>query len=174
MEIRLLLPTDVRTEFRSGDPDLDRFFARFAGQNQFRLHVGTTYVAVEAGRVLGYATVAAGQMEGESVQGAVRRKLPRYPLPVLRLARLAVDETARDKGLGKALLRYVLTLATRMSQEFGCIGVLVDAKPHAIAFYARYGFEALDLIVGGAESRPAPQPMFLPLALIEQALHPGK
>ena len=47
MEIRALREEDDRAAFRSGDPDLDRFLHRYAGQNQFRHHVGTTYVAVE-------------------------------------------------------------------------------------------------------------------------------
>jgi hypothetical protein len=47
MEIRALREGDDRSGFRSGDPDLDRFFLRFAGQNQFRHHVGVTHVAVE-------------------------------------------------------------------------------------------------------------------------------
>jgi hypothetical protein len=56
-------PSGVRRShpFRSGDVDLDRFLERYAGQNQFRHHVGTTYVAVETGRIIGYVTVAPGQ-----------------------------------------------------------------------------------------------------------------
>src|SRR5690242_20329299 len=105
MEIRLLRETDDRSTFRSGEPDLDRFFARYAGQNQFRHHIGTTYVAVEGGLVVGYATVAAAQIEGEDIPLSVRRQLPGYPLPVLRLARLAVDGIAQKRGVGRALLR---------------------------------------------------------------------
>ena len=91
IEIRPLRETDDRATFRSGDSDLDRFFARYAGQNQFRHHTGTTLVAVEADSILGYATVAAGNVEGDALPASFRRTLPRYPLPVLRLARLAVD-----------------------------------------------------------------------------------
>ncbi len=74
MEIRALLPTDDRAVFRSGDDDLDRFLRRFAGQNQFRHHLGVTYVAVEGG-ILGYATMAPGNMEIEDLPKAARRKL---------------------------------------------------------------------------------------------------
>jgi hypothetical protein len=48
--VRRLEPRDDRTRFRSGNVDLDRFFARYAGQNQFRHHIGTTYVAVDEER----------------------------------------------------------------------------------------------------------------------------
>src|SRR5438093_7298185 len=99
MEIRALREHDDRSLFRSGDADLDRFFRQFAGQNQFRHHLGVTYVAVEDRNVLGYATVAAAHVEIDGLPPAARRKLPRYPLPVLRLARLAVPESAQAQGV---------------------------------------------------------------------------
>lgn len=64
IELRQLRESDDRTKFRSGHADLDRFFARFAGQNQFRLHIGTSYVAVDDSRtIVGYVTVEAGEIE---------------------------------------------------------------------------------------------------------------
>ena len=170
MEVRALRPADDRAAFRSGDLDLDRFFAKYAGQNQFRHHIGTTYVAVEAAKVLGYATVAAGQIESEALPLAVRRRLPGYPLPVLRLARLAVDAGAQERGVGKELLRHVLALAVDMSVQLGCVGVVVDAKVGAVSYYARFGFTPLEVAIGNLESRPEPQPMFLPIALVKDAL----
>ena len=53
MEIRALRESDDRSAFQSGDPDLDRFLRKYAGQNQFRHHIGATYVAVERDRVAG-------------------------------------------------------------------------------------------------------------------------
>src|ERR1043165_7456855 len=135
MEIRALRESDTRAEFRSGDADLDRFLHKYAGQNQFRHHIGTTYVAVEGHRIAGYATVAPGHLEVEDFPATLRKKLPRYPLPILRLARLAVDESMRGQGLGKPLLRFVLRLSLRMAADFGCAGVVVDAKPGAVSFY---------------------------------------
>jgi predicted N-acetyltransferase YhbS len=170
MEIRTLRETDDRATFRSGDPDLDRFLGKYAGQNQFRHHIGTTYVAAEENRILGYATVAAGHMETEKLTKPFRRKLPRYPLPVLRLARLAVDSTVQNRGVGKALLRHVSLLAVKMSEEYGCAGIVVDAKPGASEFYGRFGFSPLEVAEGQLESRPVPVVMFLPLELIRSAL----
>lgn len=173
MEIRPLREADDRTSFHSGDPDLDRFFARYAGQNQFRHHLGATYVAVEGGGILGFATVAPGNLEGESLSLSARRGLPRYPVPVLRLARLAAGRSAQGRGVGTALLRHVCLLALKMSEEYGCIGILVDAKPDAVEFYARFGFSALEIAGGHIESRPRPVPMFLPLELVALAIAPS-
>jgi GNAT superfamily N-acetyltransferase len=170
MEIRRLRQEDDRTAFRSGHPDLDRFFHQFAGQNQFRLHLGVTYVAVEGGRVVGFATVSPGHLEIESLPATDRRKLPRYPIPVLRLARLAVDAAARGQGVGRKLLRYVLALSTRMKEDFGCAGVLVDAKPGMEEFYGAYGFIPLEALEGASDARPAPIPMFLTMGEIRKAM----
>jgi predicted N-acetyltransferase YhbS len=131
-------------------------------------------VAVENERVRGFATVAPGNIEGEMLPPATRRHLPRYPLPVIRLARLAVDESARGHGVGRALLRHVLILALKMSEEYGCVGVLVDAKPGAGEFYERYGFSSLEAAEGQMESWPAPRPMFLPLELVARAVAPPR
>jgi hypothetical protein len=70
MEIRALRESDDRPAFRSGDPDLDRFLRRYAGQNQFRRPIGTTDVAVEGGAVAGYATMAPGHVEIEDLPAA--------------------------------------------------------------------------------------------------------
>jgi GNAT superfamily N-acetyltransferase len=174
VEIRALREDDDRTSFRSGDADLDRFFQQFAGQNQFRHHLGVTYVAVEDRSILGFATVAAAHVEIEGVPLAVRRKLPRYPLPVLRLARLAVDHSAQGQGLGLQLLRFVLRLALKMADDYGCVGVIVDAKPDAEAFYAKYGFVPVDPVEGQSDARPAPTPMFLSIRAIRDAAPPRR
>ena len=170
MEIRALHEGDDRSQFRSGDPDLDRFFQKFAGQNQFKHYLGVTYVAVEAARILGFATVAPGHVEIDGLPAAARKKLPRYPLPVLRLARLAVDEGVRNQGLGGRLLGFVLQLALRMAKDFGCVGVVVDAKPDAVDFYRRYGFLSIDAVEGESDARPSPIPMFLATRAIRGAI----
>ena len=169
MEIRRLRRSDGRAGFQSGDPDLDRFFHSFAGQNQFRHHVGVTYVAVEADAVRGYVTVAPAGIEIDDLPAVMRRSLPRYPLPVLRLARLAVDTRFRGLRLGEELLRFVLELARAMAEEYGCVGVVVDAKAAAVPFHARYGFQPLDAVEGLSDVRPRPTPMFLPTSEITAA-----
>lgn len=172
MEIRALRPGDDRSAFRSGDESLDLFFHRYAGQNQFRHHVGVTYVAVEDGRVLGFVTLAPRHVEVEMLPVRVRKALPRYPLSVLGIARLAVDRSAQGMGLGKHLLRFALDVAVRLSDEVGCVGVVVDAKRDAVAFYARYGFETFEAVEGQSDERPRPTPMWLPLRAVRKALQP--
>lgn len=165
--IRRLAPDDDRSAFRSGNIELDRFFARYAGQNQFRHHIGTTYVAVDdKGTITGFATVAASELTTASLSQSKRKRLPAYPLPVLRLARLAVDDRNQRQGVGNALLRAVFTLAQKMALDVGCLGVVVDAKPEAVSFYEKLGFIVLDVTAGQLGDRPEPSPMFLEIDAI--------
>jgi GNAT superfamily N-acetyltransferase len=168
-EIRILKPSDDRTSFRSGNTDLDRFFARYAGQNQFRHHIGTTYVAVKDDLIKGFVTVSASHIEIYQIPDSWKKRLPAYPLPVLRLARLAVDESARGWGIGSLLLRAVFNLACDMGVKVVCVGVVVDANPHAISFYEQYGFIRLESLEGILGDRPEPVPMFLSLGSISKA-----
>jgi GNAT superfamily N-acetyltransferase len=164
LEVRKLGLEHDRSHFRSGNADLDRFFARYAGQNQFRHHIGTTYVAIdESGVIAGFATVAASELSPDTIPASSRKRLPRYPVPVLRLARLAVDQRFRGQGVGSLLLRAVLALAVRLSEDVGCAGVVVDAKPGAVAFYEKLGFVRLEVVAGELADRPQPLPMFLEL-----------
>ncbi len=101
ISVRRLRPSDDGTTFTCGQVDLDRFFVKYAGQNQFKYHVGTTYVAVDdAGRVLGFATVSPSQIEVRDLPTPKTKRLPRYPLPALRLARLAVHQKMQGMGVG--------------------------------------------------------------------------
>jgi len=166
IEVRPLRPEDDRSRFRSGNADLDRFFARYAGQNQFRHHIGTTYVADDGQAIVGFVTVSASHIEIDQLPVGRRRKLPRYPLPVLRLARLAVAQSPQGQGIGMELLHAVFYLAHEMAARVGCVGVVVDAKPDAVRFYGRYGFEAIETLEGALAERTRPVSMFLPLGAI--------
>lgn len=163
-EIRPLTPEDDRAPFRSGDEALDVYFHRYAGQNQWRHHVGVTYVAVEGKWILGFVTVSPGQLEVDVLPGANRR--PPYPAPVLRIARLATSLEARGRGVGDALLRASIEVAERLRADVGCVGLVVDAKPGALDFYRCYGFVEVGFVEGMSAVRPAPTAMFLPLAAV--------
>ena len=169
VRVRRLEPRDDRTGFRSRNIDLDRFFQRYAGQNQFRHHIGTTYVAVQDDHITGFVTVSSGEMVAEKLTRNLRRRLPAYPLPILRLARLAVDERFQGHGIGRLLLRAMLELALEMRDRVGCIGMIVDAKPDAVNFYSSLGFKPIDLVSGALGDRPEPIAMFLPIGQIAVA-----
>ncbi len=164
VEIRSLREADDRAAFKSGDQALDLFFHRYAGQNQFRHHIGVTYVASEGERIVGFVTVAAAVVDAEDLPSG--KRMPPYPLPILRVARMAVATEQRGRGIGKALLRFACEVAERMRDEVGCVGLAVDAKPGATGFYESYGFVSVEAVAGEGRSRPAPTLMFLPIGAI--------
>lgn len=163
IRVRALTKEDDRSGFASGDADLDRFFRKYAGQNQFRHHLGVTYIATDDESILGFVTVSASSIEIADLPGRLAKNLPSYPLPVLRIARLASSLESRGMGVGKLLLRSALELALGMASEYGCVGVVVDAKEGPVSFYGRYGFEAIEALEGESNTRPTPTLMFLPL-----------
>lgn len=168
VEIRRLRPEDDRSELQSGNIELDRFFQRFAGQNQFRHHIGTTYVAVEGEFIHGFVTVAAAEVEIADLPARRRKGLPGYPLPALRIARLAVHRQSQGCGIGRELLKAAFLLAREMAEKLGCVGVVVDAKADAVGFYESYGFERMEVLEGGLGDRPEPSAMFLPLTSVPE------
>ena len=170
VRIRRLEPRDDRSGFRSGNINLDRFFQQYAGQNQFRHHIGTSYVAVHGDQLAGFVTVSSGELVSEKLGRNLRRRLPAYPLPILRLARLAVDQHYQGHGIGRLLLRAMLELALDMRDRVACVGIVVDAKPDAIAFYASLGFFPIDLISGTLGDRPEPVAMLLPIGQVAAAV----
>ncbi|MHB1193085.1 MAG: GNAT family N-acetyltransferase [Longimicrobiales bacterium] len=171
------LPADAlvppRLTLSPRDEDLDGFFHRYAGQNQFRHHIGATWVAVADGRILGFVTLAPGHLDTDDIPAALQRRLPGYPLPIVRLARLAVSASDRGRGIGTALVRKACVLALEMAERFGCMGIVVDAKPDAVGFYGELGFFPLEVTAGALDTRPRPTAMFLPLALVERARAAG-
>ena len=166
VEIRRLERGDDRSAFSCGQPDLDRFFEHYAGPNQFKLRLAVTYVAVAEDRILGFASVAAASMERANVPGArLRKRLPGYPLPVLRLARLGVDTRAQGLGIGKALLRHVFRIAIEQRDHSGCVGVVTDAKAEAVSFYESLGFVRVEGVREGLLSGE-PHPMLLAIGTV--------
>ena len=66
-------------------------------------------------------------------------------------------------------MRAVFLLARRMSRDFGCVGVVVDAKPEAVDFYRRYGFFELETVRGRPGDRPEPTAMFLEIGALRNS-----
>ena len=150
-----------RSRFRCGSEALDRYLRRQASQDA-RRKVSRVFVAVPdtPAEVAGFYTLSAGSVERETLPQSVMRRLPRYPVPVALLGRLAVDRRWRGQGLGSALLIDALRRVCHASEALAVYAVVVDAKDErAQAFYERFGFIALP----GAVRR-----LFLPMRTLER------
>ncbi len=158
--IEPLASRHVREFFDCGEPALDRFLKQFARQNQDR-GASRTFVAVcgKDPKVLGYTTLTVRSVEAEHFPPEEAKRFPRYPVPVIHLARLAVDRTAQGQGLGEILLADAIEKAVLVSDLVGVFAVEVEAKtPEAKRFYEKHLFrafpdEALHLYLALATAR---------------------
>jgi GNAT superfamily N-acetyltransferase len=138
------LPLDASHDlsaFDCGAPALNEYLKKYALQNH-QNQSARTYVTTRGDLVVGYYTLAAGSVRREETPARVAKGLARHPVPIILLARLAVDREEQGKGLGAALLKDALLRAAQAADLIGCRAVLVHAKNQAAqAFYRRYGFE---------------------------------
>jgi GNAT superfamily N-acetyltransferase len=154
----------ARRDFDCGNDALNEYLARYARQNH-RTGISKTFVGVaedDPTRVLGYYSLSAGELEFDRVPRQVTERLPRYPLPVVRLARLAVARSWQSLGLGGQLLLSAGERALAVAEQTGVVALAIDAKDAGIAaWYVRFG--ALPLL-------DAPRSLVLRLRTIEDAL----
>lgn len=134
-----------RSAFSCGQESLDEFLKRYAGQNQ-KTGISKTYVAVRPGhkQVGGYCSISAGAVHFEHIPEELRKRLPKYPVPVAHLGRLAVDASAQGRGLGEFLLLDALARIVQAADSIAIHAVEVVAIDDAARrFYLKYGFAPL-------------------------------
>lgn len=137
----LLTKDHDRNFFDCGVPALNDYLKKFALQNQ-KKHAARTYVATRGNRIVGYYSLAYGSVSLDEAPQKVKSGLPRHPVPVILLARLAVDSAEQGSGLGAALLKDALLRTIQAAEIAGLRGLLVHAKDDsAKRFYEKYGFE---------------------------------
>jgi GNAT superfamily N-acetyltransferase len=166
--IRRLEESDEVENFDCGDEPLNNYLKRYAWTNQQNVSIGVTYAAVDESApriVLGYFTLATSSVPRERFPKKFVRGLPPYDLPLILLARLAVDKRFSGKGLGHAMIAEALKITLRVADEVGCRCIITDAYPDKAGWYARYGFVPIE---GAAAS--SPQKMFLDVRTIRRAL----
>lgn len=127
--------------FDCGKEELNRFLKRFALAGQ-QAHSAQTYVAARDGRVVGYYSLAVGGVEHEAAPPRVGKGLARHLIPVMVLARLAVDQSEQGKGVGKGLFKDALLRTAAAADIAGIRALFVTAKDEdAMRFYARYNLD---------------------------------
>ncbi len=127
--------------FDCGQAALNQFLQRYALVNQ-KANSAQTYVCCQENVVVGFYSLAAGSVDPESAPSRVMKGLARHPVPVLILARLAVDQNHQGKGLGKALLKDALLRTAQAADIAGIRCLLVHAKDEAVGqWYEAWDFE---------------------------------
>lgn len=139
--VRKLVASDAVDSFDCGQPALNQFLQRFALVNQ-KSNSAQTYVCRRAGAVVGFYSLAAGSVEPASAAPRVIKGIPQHPVPVMILARLAVDLQHQGAGLGKALLKDALMRTAQAADIAGIRALLVHAKDEpARQWYLNWEFE---------------------------------
>lgn len=127
--------------FDCGSSPLNEYLRKYALLNQ-QNRAARTYISTRGARVVGFYTLAAGSVDREEAPPRISKGLSRHPIPIILLARLAVDRGEQSKGLGGSLLKDALIRRTHVGDLIGCRAVFVHAKDEkAEAFYRKYGFE---------------------------------
>ena len=121
--------------------DLNQFLQRYALVNQ-KANSAQTYVCCKDGEVAGFYSLTVGSIEHEEAPHRVVKGLARHPVPVMILARLAVDKAHQRKGLGRALLKDALLRTLQVSDIAGIRALIVHAKNDAARqWYLEWEFE---------------------------------
>jgi GNAT superfamily N-acetyltransferase len=128
--------------FDCGKTPLNDFLTKYALQNQAS-GGARTYVLTRSKRVIGYYSLAPGSVLPEDAPSRIIKGQGRYPVPVVLMARFAVDISEQGKGLGKALFRDALRRSLTGAQTIGGRAFLVQAKDEeARTFYLKFDMEA--------------------------------
>ena len=130
------------SRFDCGKEPLNRFLQRYALINQKAGSARTYVILTRNDPPAGYYSLAVGGVEYGSAPSRVRKGLARHPVPVMLLARLAVDRAWQGKGLGRALLKDALLCTVQAADIAGIRALLVHAKDdEARAWYESFDFE---------------------------------
>jgi GNAT superfamily N-acetyltransferase len=140
--IQLLKQLHLSERFDCGEEPLNEFLKKYALQNQASFCARTFVITLRDGRVAGYYSLAAGSVEHGEATTRVVKGLAKHPVPVILLARLAVDKEFQGEGLGAALLKDALQRSFKVTGQLAARAILVHAKgDRARNWYKKFGFE---------------------------------
>lgn len=127
-------------QFDCGNEQLNEYLKKYALQNQ-KKNISNTFIALKNDKIVGYYTLTFGSVAKKELPGKTKRNLPNYPIPVMILARLAVDKNEQKSSIGKGLLKDAFLRTIQASEIGGIKAIMVIAKDDkAKAYYQKYNF----------------------------------
>ncbi len=131
--------------FDCGKHALNDWLQRFARQAQGS-GSARTFVVCHADRVVGYFSLTVGQIDTLEAPERIRRGMGQYPIPVIILARLAVDKAYHGRGFGTGMLQDAIRRTLKIAEDAGIRALLTHPiDESAEIFYRRFGFEPTPL-----------------------------
>ena len=150
MKIESILSFETNYAFKHfdcGDESLNKYLKTFAYLNDTN-NLSKTFIAHDGDTIIGFVTLCNAQIEfkempddyQKEMPDDYQKEMPKYPVPAVKIARLAVDTKYQSKGYGKELLLFTFKKIIQVSLSIGVKAVIVDAKEQSKMFYEKYGF----------------------------------
>jgi predicted GNAT family N-acyltransferase len=137
-----------RAGFDCGVEPLNRYLKTLAAQHRAK-GMATSFVLIDSDQptgILGYYSLSAATLAFERPADSDRKGLPTYPIPAVRIGRLASSASTRGMGFGELLLQNAVKRVLHARNTLGVYAVVVEAKDRsAEAFYRKYGFRLCDV-----------------------------
>lgn len=127
--------------FDCGSEPLNRYLKKYALTNQLA-NAAQTYLGLSGADVIGFHSLAVGEVIYAEAPERLAKGLARHPVPVMILARLAVHKVWQGKGVGAGLLKDAVLRTLQAAEIAGIRAIIVHAKDDAAqSFYKHFNFE---------------------------------
>lgn len=164
VDIRPLTKDLDRAGFSCGNTSLDEWLLNYAWQNQAK-SATRTFVAIDelSSRVIAYYACTVTSVQPANITFVQKYFSSKYPIPAFLLAKLAVDNDYKSKGVGSLLLRHALMNALAVSEKVGLQAIVVDAiDENAANFYRHNGLTSFE---------EQPLKLFIPIKVVETSVN---
>ncbi len=142
MEFKSILSFETSLAFKHfncGDENLNKYIRSHAQLND-QNNLSKTFICCDKDDVVGFVTLCSSQIEFQEMPNSYQQTMPKYPVPAIKIARLAIDNKYQGQGYGKALLQFAFKKILQVSISTGVKLVVVNAKDSSKKFYERFGF----------------------------------
>ena len=133
---------DELSLFTCGNEELDKFLKKYALKND-KNGYGKTFVLYDRNKIVGFFTLCSSSIRFDEIPRNNFELFPRYPIPAIKIARLAVAKQHQGMGYGKILLKECFIKILNAAMNIGVRLIVVDAKEASKSFYKKFGFQNL-------------------------------
>lgn len=129
----------VFKHFDCGEENLNKYIRTYAYMNDEN-NLSKTFICEDDGNIVGFVTLCNAHIEFDEMPVSYKRLMTKYPVPSVKIARLAVDKKYQGMGYGKSILLYAFKKIIQVSVSTGVKVISVDVKESSKGFYEKFGF----------------------------------
>ena len=138
--IRKLTHGDPTDRFDCTQHALNHYLRQHAQKNQ-EAGLAQTYVIFSGSELIGFYSMCASSIAFGAAPKNLTDGVPRFPIPAILLARMAVDRRFQGRNVGKALMKDMFLKALGIADVIGVRAIMVHAKDEAVGFYGHFNFK---------------------------------